>query len=91
MSIYNWNDVTFKTPYTIPAKKENAEEGDPEDLQDLYAGYWIKDNEGYINLGQLLVSQPYDDSEMNPGWYCQQTGASTKVPRLSGMVSTSSL
>ena len=85
MSIYNWNDVTFETPYTIPAKKENAEEGDPEDLQDLYAGYWVKDSEGIINLGQLLVGQEYDDTMENPGWYCQQTGASTKVPRLSGL------
>ncbi len=85
MSIYNWNEVTFETPYTIPAKKEEAVEGDPEDFQDLYAGYWVKDSEGNITLGQLLVGQPYDDSEMNPGWYCQQTGASTGVPRLAGL------
>lgn len=85
MLIFNWNEVMFDSPYTIPAKKEDAAEGDPENLQDIYAGYWIKDSEGKMNLGQLLVSQPYDDTEMNPGWYCQQTGASTKVPRISGL------
>lgn len=33
MKIYNWNDVMFETPYVIPAKKEGAAEGDPEDFQ----------------------------------------------------------
>jgi hypothetical protein len=85
MDLYTWNDVMFETPYTIPAKKENAEEGDPEDFQDLYAGYWLKDSEGTIVTKAVIVGQPYDDSEENPGYYAQQTGATTKVPRLTGL------
>ena len=85
MGIYTWNDVMFDTPYTIPSKKENAETGDPEDFQDLYAGYWIKNSEGEVNMDRLLVGQLYDNTGDNPGWYVQQTGSSTKVPRLSGL------
>ncbi len=85
MSIYTWNDAMFETPYIIPAKKENAEEGDPDNLQDVYAGYSVKDSEGKINITQLLVAQPYDSSEENPGWFCQQTGSSTLIPRISGL------
>ena len=85
MKLYNWNDIMFDTPYTIPAKKENAESGDPEDFQDLYAGYWIKDADGKIVTSQLLVGQPYSDDEEEAGTYVQQTGATTKVPRIAGM------
>lgn len=88
--IYKWNDVMFDTPYVIPAKKENAEEGDPDDLQDVYAGYWIKDAEGNIVMDNLLVAQYYSDvleegEHTEIGTYVQQTGESTKVPRLAGL------
>lgn len=90
MKLYNWNDVMFETPYTIPAKKENAEDGDPENFQDLYAGYWIKNADGNVVMDQLLVGQYYSDvtedgEHVELGTYVQQTGASTKVPRLAGM------
>lgn len=90
MKLYNWNDVMFDTPYTISAKKENAEDGDPENFQDLYAGYWIKDANGKMVMSQLLVGQYYSDvtedgEHVEPGTYVQQTGASTKVPRIAGM------
>lgn len=85
MKLYNWNDVMFETPYTIPKKKATAEEGDPNNFQDLYAGYWIKDADGKMVMSQLLVGQPYSDNEEESGTYVQQTGASTKVPRLAGM------
>lgn len=85
MKLYNWNDVMFETPYTIPAKKEDAEDGDPNNFQDLYAGYWIKDADGKMVMSQLLVGQPYSDNEEEVGTYVQQTGASTKVPRIAGM------
>lgn len=88
--VYKWNDVMFDTPYTIPAKKENPEAGDPDDLQDVYAGYWIKDADGKIVMDNLLVSQYYSDvleegEHTEIGTYVQQTGASTKVPRLAGL------
>lgn len=90
MKIYNWNDVMFETPYTIPAKKADAAEGDPEDFQDLYAGYWIKNAEGTIVMDQLLAGQYYSDvledgEHVEPGTYIQQTGSSTKVPTIAGM------
>ena len=90
MKIYNWNDVMFETPYVIPAKKEGAAEGDPEDFQDLYAGYWIKNAEGTIVMDQLLAGQYYSDvledgEHVEPGTYIQQTGSSTKVPTIAGM------
>lgn len=87
MKIYNWNDVMFETPYVIPAKKEGAAEGDPEDFQDLYAGYWIKNDEGTIVMDKLLVGQYYSDvledgEHVDPGTYIQKTGSSTKVPTI---------
>lgn len=85
MKLYNWNDVMFETPYTIPKKLATAEEGDPDNFQDLYAGYWIKDADGKMVMSQLLVGQPYSDNEEEVGTYVQQTGASTKVPRIAGM------
>ena len=90
MKIYNWNDVLFETPYVIPAKKEGAAEGDPEDFQDLYAGYWIKNAEGKIVVDNLLVGQYYSDvledgEHVDPGTYIQQTGSSTKVPTIAGV------
>lgn len=90
MKIYTWNDIMFETPYTIPQKKENAEEGDPEDFQDLYAGYWIKNAEGKIVMKNLLIGQFYsnateDGMHTEPGTYIQQTGASTKIPTIAGL------
>lgn len=90
MKIYNWNDVMFETPYVIPAKKENAAQGDPEDFQDLYAGYWVKNAAGKIVVANLLVGQYYsdvveEDTHTDPGTYIQQTGSSTKVPTIAGM------
>lgn len=87
MKIYNWNDVMFETPYVIPAKKEGAAEGDPEDFQDLYAGYWIKNAEGTIVMDKLLVGQYYSDVlkdgvHVDPGTYIQKTSSSTKVPTI---------
>ena len=85
MKLYNWNDIMFDTPYIIPAKKENAEEGDPDDFQDIYVGYWIKNTAGKMVMDQLLVAQNYSDNEEDAGTYVQQTGASTKIPRIAGM------
>ena len=90
MKLYMWNDVMFEKPYTIPAKVATAEEGDPNNFQDLYAGYWIKDADGKIVTSQLLVGQYYSDviedgQHVELGTYVQQTGSSTKVPRLVGM------
>lgn len=85
MKLYNWNDIMFDTPYTIPAKKEDATDGDPDNFQDLYAGYWIKNADGKMVMDQLLVGQNYSDNEQDAGTYVQQTGASTKVPRIAGM------
>ena len=90
MKLYTWNDVMFEKPYTIPAKVATAEEGDPNNFQDLYAGYWIKDADGKIVTSQLLVGQYYSDviedgQHVEPGTYVQQTGSSTKVPHLVGM------
>lgn len=80
----------FETPYVIPAKKENAAQGDPEDFQDLYAGYWVKNAAGKIVVANLLVGQYYsdvveEDTHTDPGTYIQQTGSSTKVPTIAGM------
>ena len=90
MKIYNWNDVMFETPYTIPSKKADAAEGDPEDFQDLYAGYWVKNAEGKVVMDQLLVGQYYSDvledgEHVEPGTYIQQTGSGTGVPTIAGM------
>lgn len=90
MTIYTWNDVMFETPYTIPAKKEGAKEGDPEDFQDLYAGYGVKNAEGNVVVDNLLVGQYFSDLEedgdhLEAGAYIQQTGAATKVPTITGM------
>lgn len=87
MKFYHWNDVMFETPYVIPAKKEGAAEGDPEDFQDLYAGYWIKDAAGKIVVDNLLVGQYYSDvlvdgAHVDPGTYIQKTGSTTKVPTI---------
>ena len=72
------------------AVQKAAEEGDPNNFQDLYAGYWIKDADGKIVTSQLLVGQYYSDviedgQHVELGTYVQQTGSSTKVPRLVGM------
>lgn len=85
MKLYNWNDVFFETPYIIPKKLATAEDGDPNNFQDLYAGYWIKDADGKIVMSQLLVGQPYSDNEEDAGTYIQQTGHDTNVPRLAGL------
>lgn len=75
----------FKTPYTIPAKKEEAVDGDPENFQDLYAGFGVKDADGNIVLEHLIVAQNYTEDGEQYGSYFQQTGSDTKVPRLSGL------
>lgn len=80
-----WNDVMFKTPYTIPAKKEEAVDGDPENFQDLYAGFGVKNADGNIVLEHLIVAQNYTEDGEQYGTYFQQTGSGTNVPRLSGL------
>lgn len=85
MGGYIWNDVMFKTPYTIPAKKEEAVDGDPENFQDLYAGFGVKDADGNIVLEHLIVAQNYTEDGEQYGTYFQQTGSGTNVPRLSGL------
>lgn len=85
MKMYNWNDIMFETPYTIPTKKEDAVDGDPENFQDLYAGFGVKDDNGNVVLEHLIVAQNYTEDGEQYGTYFQQTGAGTKVPRLSGL------
>lgn len=75
----------FKTPYTIPAKKKEAVDGDPENFQDLYAGFGVKNADGNIVLEHLIVAQNYTEDAEQYGTYFQQTGSGTNVPRLSGL------